>query len=99
VIVYKAHKVQVCAKVPVKPSEVVEWLKKWHLVMDESLQWYADLLDATCWEKLRFYYVPNGLFPYMREIVSNPKLIKKSGFCNPIKSSNLYLKQEVHIEL
>ena len=99
VIVCKAHKVRVCANVPVKPSDLVEWLKKRRSVTDESLDWYADLLDATCWEKLHFYYVPNGLFPNMHQIVSNPKLIKKSGFCNPIKSSNLYLKREVHVEL
>jgi hypothetical protein len=78
---------------------MVEWLKKRRSVTPESLAWYADMPDATCWEKLHFYYVPNDLFPGQNELENNPNLVKKSGYCNPIKSSDLYEKREAHVEL
>ena len=99
VVVCKAHRVRVCANVPLKQSDMFEWLKKRRSLPAESLKWYADFPDATCWEKLHFYYIPKGLFPGLEDIIKNPNVIKKSGFCNPIKSSGLYEAREAHIEL
>jgi hypothetical protein len=73
VVVCKAHRVRVCANVPLKQSKLFEWLKKRCSLTAESLKWYADFLDATCWEKLHFYYIPKGLFPSLQDIIKKPK--------------------------
>ena len=100
VVVCKAHKVRVCANISLKEGELVEWLKsKRRSVSEESFEWYADWPDATCWEKLHFYYGPKGLFPSRSAIAEDDSLVKKSGYCGTIKSSTLYQKREVHIKM
>jgi hypothetical protein len=100
VVVCKAHKVRVCANDPLKDSGIVDWLRSQRRsVSDESLEWFANMPNATCWEKLHFYYVPKGLFPSRSAIAEDHSLVKKSGYCSTIKSSTLYQKREIHIKL
>jgi hypothetical protein len=78
----------------------VDWLKsRHHPVSDESIEWYAKKPNATCWEKLHFYYVPKGLFPSRNTIAEDDSVVKKSGYCGTIKSSTLYQKREIHIKM
>lgn len=90
VVVCKAHRVRVCADIPVGTATMVKWLAQQRSVSTESLNWFCPTPDATCWEKLHHFYVPNGLFPNLKKLERKEQEGKLKGFCNAIKKSAIF---------
>ena len=67
VVVCKAHKVRVCADVAVNTPHMYEYLYKKKLLLPDTMEWFCQTKDATCWDKLHNYYAPNGLFPTLTQ--------------------------------
>lgn len=78
--------------------QMYEYLFKTKLSDPDDMQWFCQEKDATCWDKLHKYYIPNGLFPTLSQI-ELMKLSASDQFCHVIKKSKLYKERDFSIKL
>lgn len=86
-----------CVDIPVGTAKMVEWLVQQKGVSAENLNWFCPISDATCWEKLHHFYVPNGLFPNLKKLEKKEAEGKLKGFSNALKKSAFFLARKESI--